>query len=91
MIVEWFLGLVAFVLGWFAELFGTWTPPPELTEATTRVGTLLGEFSSLGTWIDWTVLGACVLTQIVTWGIVLGVKLIRAVGAHLPWFGGSGD
>lgn len=91
MITEFFIGLAAWVVGWIAGLFGEWTPPAELTQATSGLNDLMGTFASLGVWVSWPVLGACIAAAVGVWAAVLIVKLIRAVLAHIPAFGGSGD
>lgn len=91
MITEWFVNLYSWFVQWVASVFGPWTPPAELTDASSTLNGILGGFASVGVWIDWGVLGACVLVQIGTWVAVVGIKLIRALLAHFPLFGGAGD
>lgn len=91
MISEFFLGLAQQFVTWLAGLFGTWTPPQQLTDMATGVSDLVTTFASLGVWVDWGVLGGCVTAAVAAWGIVLGIKVVRAVAAHIPAIGGAGD
>ncbi|KRA23520.1 hypothetical protein ASD65_03100 [Microbacterium sp. Root61] len=91
MISEWFLGLAVGFVQWLAGVFGEWTPPPELTGASSAVNGIIGSLAGMGVWVAWPVLGACVGAAITAWAIVVGIKLVRAVIAHIPAFGGAGD
>lgn len=91
MISEFFFGLATFFVDWLADMFGEWSPPPEFTQARDSVQDLLSGFSSVGVWVNWTVLAACVAVSVLSWGSVFLIKFIRAVVAHVPVFGGSGD
>jgi len=91
MISKWFLVLAVGIVEWLAGVFGVWDPPRILIDMSDGVADLLPQFASLGVWVDWAVIGACVAASVATWGIVLLIKLIRAVAAHIPAFGGAGD
>ncbi len=91
MISEWFLNLAAGFVGWLAGLFGEWTPPAELTDMAGSAGYLMGQFASLGVWVNWPVVIGCVTASVGVWAVVVGIKLVRAVAAHIPLFGGAGD
>lgn len=91
MITEWFLELVAGVLGWLADAFGEWEPPQELVDASAGVNGFLANFSGLGAWVSWPVLASCVAAALLVWLTVVGIKLVRAIVAHIPAFGGAGD
>lgn len=91
MIVEWLVGLATSVAGWIADLFGEWTPPPELTGMVDGVRDFLAGMVGLGVWINWPVLAGCVAVAVTAWSSVLVIKLARAVAAHIPLFGGAGD
>lgn len=91
MISEFFLTLAAGFVDWLAGLFGTWDPPAQLVDMAGSVAGLVGQFASLGIWVDWGVLAACVAASVATWAIVVGIKVVRAVAAHIPAFGGAGD
>lgn len=91
MISEWFLGLMAGFVGMLGDAFGEWDPPSQLTDGAAGVNGLLQSFNGMGVWVDWTVLGGCVAVQISVWLGVLLIKLVRAIAAHVPQFGGGGD
>lgn len=91
MISEFFVTLFGSVVGWIADLLGPWNPPPELLDASKSVNGLIHSFAGMGAWVNWTVLGACVAAAVGTWLVVVGIKLVRAVLAHIPAFGGAGD
>ncbi|WP_449280968.1 hypothetical protein [Leucobacter sp.] len=91
MISEFFANLAVWFVEWLASVFGEWTPPAAFTEAKTTMAELLAGFASLGVWVNWAVLGVCMLTAIAAWAVVLGIKLVRAIVAHIPVIGGAGD
>jgi hypothetical protein len=90
-ISEWFINLFTGLLQWFAtDVLGTWTPPPELTDAADAATTALALFSSVGVWIPWPVLAFCVTSVLAVWGSVVLVKLALKLWAFAPFVGGSG-
>lgn len=91
MIVEWFLGLAGGFVEWLASLFGPWEPPAGLMGAVDGVASLLASMAGFGVWVDFGVLSMCVGISVASWLAVLGIKLVRAVLAHVPMFGGAGD
>lgn len=91
MISEWFLQLAVGFATWLAGVFGPWTPPAELVDMADGAQQLVTAFASLGVWVPWGVIAACVAASVATWAIVVGIKLVRALAAHIPGFGGAGD
>lgn len=91
MIAEWFLQLAAGFVGWLADLFGPWEPPDVLTDPDSGVKSLLEGMAGIGAWVDWGVLALCISVSLGVWAAVFGIKLVRAVLAHVPLVGGSGD
>lgn len=91
MIVEKLLDLVGWIVGAVADLFGPWTPPDELVDASKSINGLLTNMAGLGAWMNWGVLAGCVATATAAWGVVVGIKLVRAIAAHIPFLGGAGD
>jgi hypothetical protein len=90
-ISEWFMNMAAGFVEWLASLFGEWEPPTQLTDMADSAGYLVGQFASLGVWVNWPVLIGCVAASVAVWTVVVGIKLLRAVVAHLPEWGGAGD
>ena len=91
MVTEWIVNLATSFVQWLASLFPAWDPPSQLTGMTTAVNSILGTLSGFGVWVDFTTLNSCVLAAVGVWAVVLAIKLIRAVIAHVPQFGGAGD
>lgn len=91
MISEFFLGIFGWIVTALADLMGPWTPPAELVEASTRVNDLLASMAGLGAWVNWPVLIGCVAVSVGVWAVVVGIKLVRAIVAHVPMVGGAGD
>lgn len=91
MITEWFISLMAGFVGMLGDAFGEWTPPAELVDASTGVSDVLANFNGMGVWVNWTILTACVVIQLATWATVVGIKVLRALAAHIPQIGGAGD
>lgn len=92
MITEWLLNLAAGFVAWLATLFPEW----EGFESTFGqfagfLSELMGAFVGLGVWVPWAVIAACVGVQITAWLLSLSGKTLRAVAAHIPFFGGAGD
>jgi hypothetical protein len=90
-ISEWFVTLFQGLIAWVGDLFPSWDPPAAMLGLASTMQGLMDAFVGLGVWVDWGVLSTCVGIQVSTWLIVLGIKLIRAVVAHIPEFGGAGD
>jgi len=90
-ITEWFLTLMADFVGMLADAFGPWTPPSELVNATSGANSALANMQGVGVWVNWPVLMGCIATSVAVWGGVLVIKLVRAIAAHVPQFGGGGD
>lgn len=90
MISEWFLDTSASFTEWLADLFGEWTPPEFMSDPQGVLGSLLAMFVGLGGWVDWTVLGVCLTAVIAAFVVGFTIKLVRAVVAHVPLFGGAG-
>ena len=78
MISEFFVNLAVGFVQWLAGLFGTWTPPTQLTQMATSANGLVATFSSLGVWVDWGVLGGCVTAAIATYNMV--ARFLVALG-----------
>lgn len=91
MITEWFVWIAEQFVGWLAEMFGEWTPPPEMASAATTINALLEGMAGFGVWVDFGVLATCVGIAVGVWTTVIIIKLARAIAAHVPLFGGAGD
>lgn len=91
MVVEAILGFVAWFIGLIGSAFPDWEPPVELTQISGMVADLMGRFGGLSAWVEWPVLTGCIAVSLATWAAVAGLKLIRAIAAHVPALGGSGD
>lgn len=90
MITEWLVGMVEDLLIFIANLMPSWSPGEMAGARSTLMG-LLETFGGFGVWIDWTLLGVCMAAVVGAWAVAVGTKLIRALLAHVPQFGGSGD
>lgn len=90
MITEFFMDRVVEFIVWLAGVFGEWTPPEELTAMSDGVVGMLQTYNGLGVWVSWPVVNACIAAAGLTWAVVIGIKLIQKLIAHVPGFGGSG-
>lgn len=91
MIVEFFTGLGVNIAIWLASFFPTdWEVPEFLLTFDQTVNGLLAMLTGVSVWVDWTVAITCVSVVMATWVIALGVKVVRALIAHVPQFGGAG-
>lgn len=90
MIAEYFGQLAVDFVVFLSNLFGDYQIPPELTSARGTMLVLLESSVGLGVWVDWNVLGLVMAAVGLVYGIGLSIRLIRAVVAHVPQFGGAG-
>jgi hypothetical protein len=88
MIVEWLLGLGETISEWLAGLMTFEGVNPEAVWS--QMSGLVAQFGSLGAWIAWGTIGTAVGVAISVWLVCLGIKVTRAVLAHVPQFGGAG-
>lgn len=51
------------------------------------IGTYMGALSS---WVNWPLVAAQVVFVLSTYFLFMGFKIVRAVIAHVPFFGGAG-
>ena len=91
MITEWLLSLGVILSDWFASLFPSdFEVPAFFTELTAFMDDLFTNAAGLGAWIDFTFIITTVSVVLAVWAIAFGVKIARAVAAHLPLVGGAG-
>lgn len=90
MITEFFLRLLADFNMFVTGLFPDWELPDWMVDFAPAVSGLIGFIADTGAWIDWTVLIAVTTSVAATFTVVLLIRLIRAIAAHIPFFGGSG-
>lgn len=91
MITDWFVSMSFDIAVWFASLFPEWEVPAWMTDARGMTIGLLEQFGTgLGVWIDWGVLGVCMIAVASAYGISFLILLFRRVFAHVPQFGGGG-
>lgn len=89
-ITEWLIVLGMEIGGFFATLFPEWEIPAWMVEHRTTLVDMLETYNGFGVWVNWPVLGLCVAAVGVAYASGLGVRLARAVAAHVPQFGGAG-
>lgn len=91
MITEWFItlwrDLVLAVIGWFET---DWEVPSFLLEFDDFVNGFLANVAGLGAWVDWVYVFVVIGAVLVVWTVGLGLKLARAIAAHIPFVGGAG-
>lgn len=77
-------------LGWLASLFPEYEAPDWLTNPSGAFATLYQTIDGLGYWVDFVALGAIVGTVCTLYAVAFGIKLVRAIIAHVPAVGGAG-
>lgn len=90
MITQFFINIAANILVWIAGLF----PRVDTSNLWGGWHDFVVSFDiarSLGVWIPWSAMFACVTASVTSYGVLVVVKMIRASAAHLPAVGGSGD
>lgn len=91
MIAEFFASLGMDIAIWVTTLFPEWEIPPWVGDARGQLLAMLQTHNGLGVWVDWGMMGLCITATATTYGVVLTIKLVRAVIAHIPQVGGRGD
>lgn len=90
MIIEWLVTVAAGASGWLGDIIPDWTPPDFLIGFSGLFNDLTANIGGLGVWADWGYIIGIVTVVISVWGITLLVRVARALGAHIPFFGGNG-
>ena len=91
MITEWLMSIGVLVSNWFASLWPTdFQVPDFIVNLDTMINDILANLSGVGVWADWVFILAVVGVVLVVWLLALGVKVLRAIAAHIPFFGGAG-
>lgn len=91
MIAEFLADLAMNFAIWVAGLFPEWELPPWVHDSRSQLVDMIETYNGLGVWIDWGILGVCITATATTYAVMLGIKLVRAVIAHIPQIGGRGD
>jgi len=89
-ITEWFAEIAMDFAIWIASLFPEWEVPVWMEDTRGAMVTFLESSVGLGVWVDWSALGICLTAVGVAYVAGLTIRLIRAILAHVPQFGGSG-
>lgn len=93
MIVEWFVAIGAGIAEFFAGLMpgpDEFVLPPELVGIDQTVSDFFDGFSGLGVWVPWVLLAGCISIAVTAWLLGIGIKVLRTIASHVPFFGGSG-
>lgn len=90
MIVEWLLELSAGFNEWVASLAPAMDLPFDPEAPVADWGPFLSWTVGLGWWIDFTLLAAICAAAVGIWLAAGGVKLVRVLLSHVPFFGGRG-
>lgn len=88
MIVDWLLSLMVGMVGWITDLM-TWEGA-QPRDVFADFEFMVRQFGSVGVWVDWASFSAAIAISIGVWLVCAGVKLVRAIAAHVPQFGGAG-
>lgn len=90
MIVEWLLDLVLGFCEWFLGLFDDFDMPTEALSPMSGLTQLAGAVNGMGVWVPWAAIAVSVSLVIGFWVVMMTVKIVRQVAAHVPLFGGAG-
>lgn len=90
MIVEWLLDLVVGIVEWFLGLFDEFDMPTEALSPMSGLSQLAGAVTGMGVWVPWAAIAISVGVVIGFWSVMMFVKIVRQVAAHVPMFGGAG-
>ena len=90
MIIEWFLDLVTGFVEWVLGLFDEFDMPVEVLSPASGFTQLAAAVNGMGVWVPWAVVAASVGLVIGFWVVMMTVKIVRQIAAHIPLFGGAG-
>lgn len=90
MITEWVVNIGIAIAEWWVSLIPDWDVPAELISLDDTVNGFFDQWSGLGVWAPWALLGICAGIAIGTWVLGVTVKAIRAIASYIPFFGGAG-
>lgn len=90
MITEWLISVGAAISDWFVSLLPTDPPPAFIQNFNSMMNSLMSNLSGVSVWVDWAFVLGVVGVVLAVWVTGFGVKFVRAVAAHIPFFGGAG-
>lgn len=90
MIVEWLLSVGAAISEWVASLMPPVEIPDEIVNVDDSINDLFALGSGLGAWVDWALCAIVLGIPLTIWVVGLSVRALRALIAHVPFFGGGG-
>lgn len=90
MITEWFLGLVSTVVQFFVDGIPDWEVPSQVVNLDDTINGFTGMLDGSGVWLPWAFMFGCIAVVVGSYVVGLTVKVVRAVLAHVPAFGGAG-
>lgn len=91
MIIEWLIQVAGNVVVWLADVFPEWEIPEWFLDPQGPMRIALEGYMGLGVWIDWGVLGTCLLASGGAFLAGGGLKIFRSLLSHLPFIGGNGN
>lgn len=91
MIIEFLIGVAANVVDWLAGTINGWAPDAWFTDLGERINDVTSSLDGLGVWVDWLVIGGCVVAVLGAWTLFGNVKLTRVAASHVPLVGGGGN
>ncbi len=90
MITEWLISVGVLVGDWFVSLFPADDAPSWWVDFDGLVNTVLSQLNGVSVWVDWGYVIAVVGVVLAVWLASFIVKIVRAIAAHIPLFGGAG-
>lgn len=91
MISDFFITLAANVSAWLLSFLpGGNLVDQGIVTSGQGLANIFALMGSLGTWVNWMVLGTCVSSVMGLYFVSLLVRVFRAVIGHLPMIGGNG-
>lgn len=90
MIVETWMGIIAWATGWIPDAAAELPPPPEiLGSAPEYVSYIMGYASTLGAWFPFDLLQPAVAAGVAIWLFGLIIRIVRIVLSFLTLGGGA--
>lgn len=90
MIVEWLIAVGSGFAKWIATLFPVLDIPPSFETVDDQIESLIESADGLSPWVDWGFVSLVLAIPLVVWVAGLVLRAVRALIAHIPFFGGKG-
>lgn len=89
MVTESVIGLVVGFVTWIIETVPAPAVPDWFDDANAGLSSLANVMGSVAVWIPVGLIGLVLTVWVVTWGVAIGIKVVRIIASFLTLGGGS--